>query len=265
MSGITCPSCNSPGPEARNVSDFCLFKCQSCSLVFKEDSLDTFESLAAIERWSRRHDFAPYARHVADLLQISSRLAVAELGAGAGDFAEVFKGYANSYDVYDAVDFGLPGIQYFKTDFSSKNFSLCRSYDLVIALDVLEHVSDPILFFSKIRESLSEEGRIIVETGCGDLVWGGWMNWYLNDPTHKIFLTKKSVEYIAMKVGLEIVCFKKTIHKSAYFFRLLHLVQFALSLLPKNVVRVASFGRLDGTWNPFVKNHLFMILRAKSD
>ncbi len=101
------------------------------------------------------------------------------------------RGYdVNSYD------------KYFSTDESYKE----DRYDLILLLEVIEHVLDPYSVLSGLVEIMKPGAKIILQTLLVDdrinQEFGTW--WYKEDMTHISFYTKESFEILARHLGLTV-------------------------------------------------------------
>jgi 2-polyprenyl-3-methyl-5-hydroxy-6-metoxy-1,4-benzoquinol methylase len=79
-----------------------------------------------------------------------------------------------------------------------------NKYDLIVALDVLEHIEsdDFPKFFAKIKNCLNPEGTILIRTPNGSSPFG-LANQY-GDVTHKSVITESKMQHWANIVDLEI-------------------------------------------------------------
>lgn len=89
-----------------------------------------------------------------------------------------------------------------------EDFNTCEKFDLVLLLNLIEHVESPQHVLAKIRSLLSPQGVILVQTPNYDswdaqlfrhLNWGGY-----HCPRHWVLFTKNSFKRIIEQVGLKI-------------------------------------------------------------
>jgi SAM-dependent methyltransferase len=83
-----------------------------------------------------------------------------------------------------------------------------EKFDVAILVDVIEHVPDPLGLLRKIRDKLSERGRIVISTGNGDhwfarLCRNRW--WYVSYPEHVTVLSRTWFELRSADAGLKVV------------------------------------------------------------
>jgi 2-polyprenyl-3-methyl-5-hydroxy-6-metoxy-1,4-benzoquinol methylase len=102
---------------------------------------------------------------------------VLDVGCGTGHFAEVLskEGVAEylGIDIADTLFDGLnkqfPGYRFSQTDISTQQ--LTGTYDLIMAMDVLQHITDDYKFsyaIENMKAHLSEEGIIIISINLGE-------------------------------------------------------------------------------------------------
>ncbi len=95
-----------------------------------------------------------------------------------------------------------------------EDFQTDRQFDLVLLLNLIEHVADPLLILQKVRSMLSPQGLVLVKTPNYDSLdarvfrhknWGGY-----HSPRHWVIFTKESFERIAATAGLKFKKFSYT-------------------------------------------------------
>jgi SAM-dependent methyltransferase len=76
-------------------------------------------------------------------------------------------------------------------------------YDYISCTEVIEHLYDPKKEFQRLKDMLKEGGAlyIMTEIYSEDIDFNNW--YYKEDPTHVIFYTKKSFEWIKEHYGFE--------------------------------------------------------------
>ncbi len=74
--------------------------------------------------------------------------------------------------------------------------SLKFTYDFITCCEVAEHFYTPLFEFKKLNQLLLPKGKLFLKTYLynSSIDFGSW--WYKNDPTHVVFYTKKSLEFI---------------------------------------------------------------------
>jgi SAM-dependent methyltransferase len=95
-----------------------------------------------------------------------------------------------------------------------EDFETNQKFDLVLLLNLIEHVADPYQVLAKIRGMLSPHGIVLVKTPNYDSLdarvfrnknWGGY-----HSPRHWVLFTKESFERVAGRAGLKIKSFTYT-------------------------------------------------------
>jgi SAM-dependent methyltransferase len=117
------------------------------------------------------------------------------------------------------------------------------AFDAILAIDVVEHLVEPLSFFRQVRERLADGGIFLVLTGNTDaLAWRlqGSMYWYCNLPEHVSFYNRRSLEAIGTEVGLEVADFRTLGHKRMSSVR--HLSDMAKSAAYIAGRRLGGFG-----------------------
>jgi SAM-dependent methyltransferase len=79
------------------------------------------------------------------------------------------------------------------------------TFDAIVAIDVVEHVADPLSFFRTASDMLSPGGVLIIFTGNADA--RSWrlhknMYWYCSLPEHISFYSSGAFDYISRHCGL---------------------------------------------------------------
>jgi SAM-dependent methyltransferase len=80
-----------------------------------------------------------------------------------------------------------------------------EKFDAIMAIDVVEHIVEPLPFFRAVSERLAPGGVFLVSTGNTDaLAWRlqNSMYWYCSLPEHVSFYNRSSLDRLAMKLGL---------------------------------------------------------------
>ena len=93
-----------------------------------------------------------------------------------------------------------------------------KKYDFITATEVLEHLSEPMEEVSRLSSILNNQGYLAVMTQIltSQIDFSSW--YYKNDPSHIGFFTKKSLNFLASYLNIEVsfvservVFFKKNI------------------------------------------------------
>jgi SAM-dependent methyltransferase len=91
-------------------------------------------------------------------------------------------------------------------------------FDAITAMDLIEHLNEPMPFFREVRKRLTDNGVLLLLTGNND-AWQwrtmGSLYWYCSLPEHCSFFSKKSLEYVCREVGYELLEFRTLSHGRA--------------------------------------------------
>lgn len=91
-----------------------------------------------------------------------------------------------------------------------------ESFDAILAIDVVEHVAEPLVFFRQVAKRLKPSGVFIALTGnTSALAWRlqGSMFWYCSLPEHVSFYNRTSLEQLGQRTGMEGIEFHEMCHK----------------------------------------------------
>jgi len=86
--------------------------------------------------------------------------------------------------------------------------SVAESFDVICAVDVIEHVSQPRDFVATLAARLAPGGRLFISTGDADAAaWreAGGLYWYCGFPEHISFVSVAWAERVAGELGLKLV------------------------------------------------------------
>ena len=88
---------------------------------------------------------------------------------------------------------------------------LSENYNYITCCEVVEHFYNPEQEFKKLMQLLLPGGKLYLKTNLySDIIdFKSW--WYKNDPTHVIFYTKKSMEFIEYTFGFSTLTFHKNL------------------------------------------------------
>lgn len=160
---------------------FVLVKCSSCGHVYNNPRL-TIERLNQLynkdyyrfdERWEEKRVWLPALQdYVNKIKPYETRLPqkqLLDIGCGPGFLMKICQD--NGWQV-EGVDVCAQAVEYGRTNFGlnieSGNFNEIdfkrKKFDLILALDFLEHLEDPVGFLRRCYDLLEEKGILIIET-----------------------------------------------------------------------------------------------------
>lgn len=80
-----------------------------------------------------------------------------------------------------------------------------KVYDLITSTEVVEHLADPLFYFKLFKELLAPQGSLAImtlfHTTCSEFT--EWF--YINDPSHIAFYSKKTMQVIAELLDLKLL------------------------------------------------------------
>jgi SAM-dependent methyltransferase len=88
-------------------------------------------------------------------------------------------------------------------------------FDAVLAIDVVEHVVDPLDFFRRASHLVAPGGVLVILTGDNQsLAWRlqSSMYWYCSLPEHVSFYNQKSLDFIGSRIGMEGIEYRQLSH-----------------------------------------------------
>ena len=207
-----------------------MYRCPGCALHFKDpqisiDAIAECYAQASSDHWE--HAPSPRKRRFDSLTKCiaanESGKRILDVGCANGAFLEYLLGQDSSWDC-----FGIePGEAATKTaqgrgvkilgalfdDLDPNNPE--HKFDVIIAIDVLEHLVDPKSFMVQAASHLSDTGIFIALTGDTD-AWGWRLQkqryWYCNLPEHVVFYNRTTIEHFAKELRLELVEYNRMSH-----------------------------------------------------
>ncbi len=90
--------------------------------------------------------------------------------------------------------------------FSPEEVFIGKHYDLITSTEVVEHLSDPLLYFNLFSKLLRPRGILAIMTQFHNNDEAHFLKWpYIRDRSHISFYTPKTMKYIGDKVGLKVI------------------------------------------------------------
>jgi len=225
---IKCPLCGiSQTKEYIFVKDMTVYKCINCKMMF-QDALhlpasgdkcsETFYSLeqaaielkTAIENERMRIIQGHINRDI-------KGMRILEIGSGLGVLGNMLKGRQAEYlgiepsvSLYNASIRNFP---YLESNIKNTYFEEARIdkdyFDLILMVDVLEHIPDPVGYIKNVRQHLRNGGILYIEIPNEDLLQlKGWvrrkLDFYFGYPTHPLHVslfTKNTLSILLRSSG----------------------------------------------------------------
>jgi SAM-dependent methyltransferase len=221
-------------PVVLTATEYQLVDCSRCGAGFKdppvaEDLLASAYAEASCSNWGSsdadlsRRNFAAVRRALAEHVQVPNP-SILDVGCGNGTVVnslchgwELF-GVEPSLDAASQAE--AQGVKIIGRDLGEIAV-FPRQFDVVLALDVIEHILDPADFLEKLAAAVSPSGVVIIGTGSRNAwTWRleGGRYWYCSFVEHVTFLTPKSLVSAGERVGLESISVNRTSHVKASLY-----------------------------------------------
>ena len=85
-----------------------------------------------------------------------------------------------------------------------------KSYDLIVSIEVFEHLHNPRETFKTLVDKLNPNGYLAIQTAFYPKDRDKFLKWYYKlDPTHIIFFSPKTFEKLAKEFELEVIKYDK--------------------------------------------------------
>jgi 2-polyprenyl-3-methyl-5-hydroxy-6-metoxy-1,4-benzoquinol methylase len=207
---IGCRLCGRSTQIFASREDLSLFRCRDCGFVSGAPALLAH----AAEHYSHYYDAempaAPERRYEEWLVEaeaVVGRGRVLEVGAGSGAFSRVAIRRGWSVDATEVSDSGLRLLRETGATVHAGDLSLLRfpaaTFDLVVSLEVVEHLADPGAHLEELGRLARPAGLLLPTTpnfgGLSRQLLG--MRWRVFDPEHLGYFTAGTLQRALERVG----------------------------------------------------------------
>jgi fatty acid desaturase/SAM-dependent methyltransferase len=159
-------------------------------------------------------------RHIVREIPGAGPIAVLDVGGGTGWLAKLIRSQNPRVNATHVVDLDESAQSVAEADghgFSAcriEDFTASRSFDLILMLNLIEHVADPASVLLRLRDVLSVHGRLLIKTPNTESLscrlfrnnnWGGF-----HCPRHWVLFQRKNFEALAARCGLRVLWTKYT-------------------------------------------------------
>jgi len=196
----------------RSLPESSLYKCNGCLLLLRHPVLSASQYNALYEQasskvWSNSNKALRYDQVVVrDMIYKRNKRVCKVLDVGCYT-AELLLSLPENYLKYgiemsqEAASIAAGnGINIVGNDLYKINS--CEKFDLILAVDVIEHTQNPEVFIKKLTTMLEPQGELIISTGNTDnLLWKNLKNrfWYSKFPEHISFIGESWLENFSEK------------------------------------------------------------------
>lgn len=237
----TCPVCDTQAPKSGRVvhnkpakvagveldlgtTEFYMHRCPKCALDFKHPCIPESDLIACYEQasgdhWEETPD--PSKRRFDDIERVINDHASGPMildigcsnGALLGYMGQSWERYGIEPGAQAADQAQQRGIHIIAPMLES-----CQTdhrFDVILAIDVIEHLLDPDAFFSDVRKILNPNGIFVVltgDTGTASWRWHGSRYWYCSLPEHQVFYSRPTIEHLAKSHSMNVVHYERTSH-----------------------------------------------------
>lgn len=200
---MTCLICNTPSTSFEDkVLKKTFFHCPNCEAIFLEPKfyLDAQTEKGKYKQHNNSLENEGYVKMFEDFMDFFWKDLVQKKGLEALDFgcgpgpvlATLLERKDLHVDKYDPF-------------FYPKSPRRDKKYSLITSTEVFEHLQHPLEVFQNLANSLDKDGLLALMTHFhyNDLErFLQW--WYRRDPTHIVFYTPKTFEFMANKCNLHV-------------------------------------------------------------
>jgi SAM-dependent methyltransferase len=217
-------------PIDLGTASFTMRRCSNCGLHYKDppipmDKLVECYTLASSDNWE--HEPSPRKRRFDKIASYITTNAqgkrILDVGCANGALLQYLQESDPAWEC-----FGLePGKAAAQTA-SERSITILGSlfedldpnnpdhrFDVILAIDVLEHLIDPAEFFQHVKTHLEPGGVFIALTGDTD-AWGWKLQsqryWYCNLPEHQVFYCRQTIEHLAERHQFALVDYTRISH-----------------------------------------------------
>ncbi len=199
MNCLICDSICSSFEDAKEGIVY--YECDSCTLIMKSK-----ENLSSFVEQKKRYDlhqnssdsigYRDYFQRFIDFVLPLKHYPQNGLDFGCGKstlLADMLTQNSIPTDFYDPI-------------YHPNKIYKSNSYDLILSIEVFEHLHNPKEVFSILIEHLNIDGYIAIQTAFRPDTKEEFLKWYYRlDPTHVIFFSYKSLDILASKYGMRVI------------------------------------------------------------
>lgn len=181
--------------------------CTVCSVVFvrPEHRLSPSEERRRYEKHRNHPDDPAYKAYLGSLLaplldRLPPKASGLDFGCGPGPaVSAILREAGHEMEDYDP---------FFRPD----RYAINRVYDFVVCTEVAEHFHRPAAELALISRLVGKGGALLLATRLvpNNQPFESW--WYVRDPTHVVFYSRASLDWIAARWGWQVVSSTDSVH-----------------------------------------------------
>jgi SAM-dependent methyltransferase len=238
MQPVHCPICGEAAAIAFEKDAVDYFDCSACGFRFSRQPTNPnlSQEIAQFESAYLQYlgdDPADEANFSALLrsLSVPPRATWLDVGCGSGKFVRYLR--RHGFDA-EGVEPSAALFEHFLADepFFHRDVAAVadRGFAVVSALDVIEHVDDPVTFLATLREAADPDGTIVVSTPdmAGLTVRALGTRWHHYNRYHLSFFSKATLDDAANRAGLGIRSVSHPWRRRSLGYSLRYLFEFGL-------------------------------------
>ena len=241
-SKMKCPICKGKSKEKR-LKQFVLLKCTSCGLEWQkkmptDSELDSIYSEYSQSKFDYdRYDFfnAVYKKYISKLKKAS----VLDLGCGLGHFLDILKG--KGWDI-EGIDMSKSSVKIAKKKLGNKihlksieSFKTSKKYDLILMIDIIEHVRNPDHIMQKVKDLLKKDGLLIMNTPNTSAILAkiSGKTWFQYKREHLYYFNSSNIKQFLSKNGFKTIKCDPTIRNISFYLVRNYLIYYPKKVIPK--------------------------------
>lgn len=198
-------------------------RCRQCQLVFKSviaapSVLADYYSRVDFRKWEIPGLFPTEEAVLAVLADLAPQSRVLDFGCSTGRLLSRVVGQFRCYGVEINADAAREaekkGLRMVNPATLFEHEMPTR-YDAVVAVDLVEHLTEPTDLLTKLSEQIVPGGRLILSTGDADSPAARHDPanfWYFRNIEHLCMFTRKYAEFLAARLGLELIRWDRMSH-----------------------------------------------------
>ena len=220
------PSCVAGVEIDLSDTRYRLVSCLECDFTFKDPPIDEYRLMECYKRSSSDHweeSPDPHVRQFdrfATLIKSAAKgRRVLDIGCFNGAFLEYLGEDWDRYGIEPSAAAakvaGQRGVNVLAANMEDLDEDT-ESFDVVLAIDLLEHLVEPLPFFHSVKNLMKPAGVFLTSTGNSDAFhWRiqGGLYYYTRIPEHVSFYNKQVFEYVASSFGWRCAGFHFMPHK----------------------------------------------------